>query len=54
MLLRQMVYRDWIEIFEENNIAWAHWNYKNDFPVVDEETLEPIHEIVDIMIPKEK
>lgn len=54
MLLRQMIYRDWIEIFEENNIAWAHWNYKNDFPVVDAETLEPIHELVDIMIPKEK
>lgn len=54
MILRQKLYQDWIDIFEENNIAWAHWNYKNDFPVVDAETLEPIHEIVDILIPKKK
>ncbi len=52
MELRQKVYRDWIAVFEGNNIAWAHWNYKNDFPVVDAETLEPISELVDIMVPK--
>ena len=51
MELRQKVYRDWIAVFEENNIAWAHWNYKNDFPVVDAETLEPVRELVDIMVP---
>lgn len=52
MALREKLYKDWIAIFEENNIAWCHWNYKNDFPVVDAETLEPIKEIVDIMIPE--
>lgn len=51
--LRQKVYRDWMAVFEENNIAWAHWNYKNDFPVVDAETLEPIKEIVEILVPAE-
>lgn len=50
MLLRQKLYKDWIDIFEENNIAWAHWNYKNDFPLVDSISLEPIHELVDLMI----
>jgi endoglucanase len=52
MKLRKKVYADWIAVFEENNIAWAHWNYKNDFPVVDAKTLEPISELVDIMVPK--
>jgi endoglucanase len=52
MELREKVYRDWISIFDENGIAWAHWNYKNDFPVLDTETLELISELVDIMVPK--
>jgi endoglucanase len=48
--LRQLVYADLISVFEENNIAWCHWNYKNDFPVVDSETLEPIEEIQAVLI----
>jgi hypothetical protein len=52
MLLRQKLYQDYRDLFEENNIAWAHWNYKNDFPLVDAETLEPISELVDILVPK--
>jgi endoglucanase len=52
MLLRQKLYQDYMDLFEENNIAWAHWNYKNDFPLVDAETLEPISELVDILVPK--
>lgn len=50
--MRVQWYKDMTEIFDENNIAWSHWNYKNDFPVVDE-NLQPISEIVDIMIPAE-
>lgn len=50
--LRKLIYRDWIAMFEENNIAWTHWNYKNDFPVVDAVTLEAISPITDILIQK--
>lgn len=34
------------------NITFCHWNWKNDFPLVDEEILEPIDGIMDILIPK--
>lgn len=54
MLLRRKLYQDYMEVFDENNITWAHWNYKNDFPLVDAETLEPISELVDILVPKGK
>ncbi len=47
---RVKLYEDWMKIFNKHNIAWTHWNYKNDFPVVDSETLEPIEEIVSIMM----
>ncbi|MBN1997496.1 cellulase family glycosylhydrolase [candidate division KSB1 bacterium] len=48
---RQAWYRDMIAIFDKHDIAFAHWNYKNDFPVVNSD-LSPISEIVDIMVPK--
>lgn len=50
MGMRQAWYTDMISVFDEHGIAWAHWNYKNDFPVVDAETLEPITEITSILI----
>ncbi|MDA3892904.1 MAG: cellulase family glycosylhydrolase [Salinivirgaceae bacterium] len=50
MEMRQQWYTDMISVFEKHNIAWAHWNYKNDFPVVDAETLEPIDEILSVII----
>jgi len=53
MEMRVQWYKDMIEIFEENDIAWSHWNYKNDFPVVNED-LTPITEIVDVLIPSAK
>ncbi len=49
--IRQRWYRDMISIFEKHNVAWAHWNYKNDFPLVSEKTLEPIDELLNIMLP---
>lgn len=52
MKMRQAWYKDMMEIFDENNIAWCHWNWKNDFPLVDEKTLEPIEELMDILIPR--
>jgi len=50
MAMRQQWYTDMISVFDKHNIAWAHWNYKNDFPVVNAETLEPIQEITSILI----
>ncbi len=47
---RQAWYRDMIAVFDKHDIAWAHWNYKNDFPVVDAETLEPIEGLVSILV----
>ncbi len=48
--LRTAWYEDMMAIFDKYDIAWAHWNYKNDFPVVDAETLEPITELTSILI----
>jgi endoglucanase len=48
--LRQVWYDDMIAVFDKYDIAWAHWNYKNDFPVVDAETLEPITELTSILV----
>ncbi|MFP4547138.1 MAG: glycoside hydrolase family 5 protein [Fidelibacterota bacterium] len=53
MKMRQQWYHDIIEVFNENGIAWAHWNWKNDFPLVDQETLEPISKITNILLPQE-
>jgi len=46
---RQAWYRDMHDIFERNGISWAHWNYKNDFPVVTKEG-QPVREVLDIML----
>ena len=49
--IRKRLYKDWISIFDKYDIAWSHWNYKNDFPVVDED-LEPITELLNILVPR--
>lgn len=46
--LRVQWYKDMMNVFNKYNIAWSHWNYKNDFAVVTEK-LEPITEIIEIM-----
>jgi endoglucanase len=48
--MRQALYADMREIFDRNGIAWAHWNYKDDFPLVTEDR-EPIAELVDTLLP---
>jgi len=48
--LRQVWYENMVAVFDKYDIAWAHWNYKNDFPVVDAETLEPIKELTSILV----
>jgi len=49
MDMRVQLYKDYMEVFDKLDIAWTHWNYKNDFPVVDAETLESIQEIVSVL-----
>lgn len=44
-------YRDLCEIFNENGIAYCHWNYKADFPVVDK-VGNPNHKLVSILTAK--
>ncbi len=44
--LRHKYYKDITAVFEKLEISWTHWNYKNDFPVVEEKNLEPIEMIV--------
>lgn len=48
--LRHAYYKDIISVFDNLGIVWTHWNYKNDFPVVDAESLEPIEQIVSALI----
>ncbi|MCM2680475.1 glycoside hydrolase family 5 protein [Echinimonas agarilytica] len=49
--MRQEWYRDLMSIFNQYDIAWAHWNYKNDFPLVSEQ-LEPDDSLLDILLEK--
>jgi endoglucanase len=48
--MRKRWYKDMIAAFDKYNIAWAHWNYKNDFPIVSQD-LKPIEKIMEILIP---
>ena len=50
--LRKTYYQDMIAVFNKLDISWTHWNYKNDFPVVDETTLDPIEPILDALMGK--
>ncbi|MFC2138049.1 glycoside hydrolase family 5 protein [Bacteroidota bacterium] len=42
-------YKDVCEIFNKNNIAYSHWCYKGDFPVVGENS-EPNKKLVSILV----
>ncbi|HUI29807.1 MAG TPA: cellulase family glycosylhydrolase [Candidatus Acidoferrales bacterium] len=44
-------YKDVCEIFNENGIAYCHWCYKGDFPVVDSHGT-PNHKMVSILTAK--
>ena len=41
-------YLDLVAVFKENNIAYAHWLYKGDFPIVDNDS-NPDYEILEII-----
>jgi endoglucanase len=44
-------YKDLCQIFNENHIAYCHWNYKGDFPVVNEKGA-PNRKLVSILVTK--
>ncbi len=44
-------YKELCEIFNENDIAYCHWNYKADFPVVDSHDM-PNYKLVSILTSK--
>ena len=44
-------YKDVCEIFNSNNIAYCHWCYKGDFPVVDENG-KPNRKLVSVLTAK--
>lgn len=48
---RLLWYRDMISIFEANNIAWANWDYKGGFGVVNSRN-EPNEELVNALLNK--
>lgn len=47
---RKAAYSDLMKIFNKYNIARAHWNYKNDFPLVDPVSLEPKSELLSVIV----
>jgi endoglucanase len=49
--IRLRWYRDICDIFKKNKIAYCHWCYKGDFPIVDEKGL-PDQKLVPILAAK--
>jgi endoglucanase len=45
-------YKDMCDIFNRNNIAYCHWCYKGDFPVVDVKTSTPNKKLVSVLTAK--
>jgi endoglucanase len=50
--LRRLWYRDVMSIFRQHGIAWCPWNWKADFPVVNQD-LTPISDLMDILMNRE-
>lgn len=48
--MRTQLYSDYAKAFKKYDIAWAHWNYKNDFPLVDSLSLQPINELLNALM----
>lgn len=46
--IRLRYYQDLTDIFRANNIAYCHWCYKGDFPILDEKG-EPDSKLVAIL-----
>jgi len=48
--MRLAYYRDWIHAFETLNMAQAIWDYKGGFRIVNDETREIDHELIEILM----
>jgi endoglucanase len=46
-------YKDVRSVFDENNIAWATWEYKEDFGIRDASG-KPVQELVDVLLSDQK
>ncbi len=44
-------YKDMVEIFDKNGIAWANWDYQGGFGIKDR-TTGPIQELIDVLLSK--
>lgn len=45
-------YNDMVTMLNRNGIAWANWDYKGGFGIIDRETGKPVQELVDILMKK--
>jgi endoglucanase len=50
--IRLRYYRDLVSIFVEHGIAYANWDYRGDFRIVDRDTLVADHELIQILTGK--
>jgi endoglucanase len=46
---RLAYYRDWVNAFEALDIPWTIWDYKGHFRIVNDDTQEIDHELIDIL-----
>lgn len=47
---RMQWYRDMRFILEKNGIAWANWDYKGGFGIVDRNVNEPYNDLIEILV----
>ncbi len=47
---RMQWYKDMRFILEKNNIAWANWDYKGGFGIVDQDVSKPFDNLIDILV----
>ncbi len=48
--MRLAYYRDWVNAFEALDIPWTIWDYKGGFRIVNDNTAEIDHELIDILL----
>ncbi|MFB9056757.1 glycoside hydrolase family 5 protein [Mariniflexile ostreae] len=46
-------YRDMVSVFEDNDMAWANWDYKGNFGIVDSETNKLDKDLVNVLMRKD-
>jgi endoglucanase len=52
-LARLQWYKDVREIFEDNNIAWANWDYKGAFAIYNNATGNPDSKLIEVLLGKQ-